>query len=163
MREFVTSAQNADDAVLGGETIHLKIDGREISFNAPDANQLVLMTAAIESSANTGVLAAAMTNAFFGLIENPQDSAHLRARLFDARDPFGLDTMAEVLSSLMEEWSGKATQSSSDSSSPPQAHGSTSRARHSGAAFHRGASPSHSGAPSSSAGSAVAPSRTPSD
>jgi hypothetical protein len=163
MREFITSAKNAESAQLGGPTVDLKIDGREIKFNAPDANQLVMMTAAIESSANTGVLAAAMINSFFSLIDDQQDASHLRARLFDPRDPFGLETIGEVMASLVEEWSDRPTQGTSVSSSPPPTHGSTSKARPSGSAFHRGPSPSHSGAPSLSAGSGAESRKTQTD
>jgi hypothetical protein len=162
MREFVTSAEKAD-APEAGEPIPIKIDGREIVFNAPDTNQLILLTAAIEASESSGVLAATLINSFFAMIENDEDQSHLRARLFNSKDHFGLDTITEVMSSLMEEWSGKATPSSSDSSTSPPRTGSTSKGTHSGRAFHRGPTHSPSGATSSNGGSGAVLKPTQSD
>jgi hypothetical protein len=162
MREFVTSAEKAE-APEAGESQTVKIDGREVTFNAPDTNQLILLTAAIEASENSGILAATLINSFFAMIESDEDQSHLRARLFNSKDHFGLDTITEILSSLMEEWSGKATRPSSGSSFSPPPTGSTSRETHSGRAFHRGPTHSPSGAPSSNGGSDVVLRPTKSD
>jgi hypothetical protein len=162
MREFITSAQNGDVEPTGEEQT-IKIDGREVTFRSPNPSQIVLIVAAIESSAQSVSLAAAMINAFFSIIKNPADASHLRGRLFDSEDAFDMVNIAEIMSALMEEWSGKATPPSSEQSSSQPPTGRTSRATHSGQAFHRGPSHRPNGAPSSSDGSAVALRPTQSD
>lgn len=153
MREFTTSVEQATDSQKAGEPETVKIDGYEVTFQPPDTNHIVLLTAALESSAGQHNLAATLINAFFALIENPADSAHFRARLFDPKDTFGLDTISEVMMGLLEEWSARPTQSSPTSSSQRQSTGRTSRATHSGQGSHRGTTLSPVGAPSPTDGS----------
>jgi hypothetical protein len=161
MREFVTAAKGADEAPEAGPQIAFKIDGREITFNPPDTNHLVLLTAAIEASGTSASLAATMINAFFAMIEDYEDSSWMRSRLFDPHDAFGLDTISDVMAALMEEWSGKDTSSSSDSSTSPPTTGSTSRGMHSGQTHHFGPGISVDGASSSNGGAAAVSRPTP--
>lgn len=162
MREFTTSARTAESAPAGTPQ-PVKIDGREILLNPPDSNQLVLVLAVLESSKGDAALAATILNTFFSLIEEDEDAAFLRSRLFDSKDAFGLDTISEILREVLQEWSARPTQRSSGSSPSPQQHGSTSRGMHSGQAFHRGPSHSTAGAPSSNGGSdaVLRPTETP--
>lgn len=161
MREFTTSAQQAEEHERVGEPITIKVDGREIVFNPPNTDHLVLMIAAIEASAQGVQLAASMMNSFFALIAEDRDRSHLKGRLFDPTDSFSMITVADILSGLIEEWSqSRPTQSSPGSSFSPPPGGSTSRGMHSGPARrHRGPSHSPGGSPSSTVGSVVASSR----
>jgi hypothetical protein len=53
-------------------------------------------------------------------------ATHFRHRLFDPDDEFGPEVIAEVLTGLVEEWSGKAQQSAESSSPTPPRTGSPS-------------------------------------
>lgn len=156
LKSFTTSAENVpeEERATAGKPITVKIDNRKVTFLPWDTNQFVLITAIIESGMRDTQLVAQLINVFFGMIEDENDKRFLKSQLWDPKSGFTIATIAEILTYLLEEWSANPTGPSSGSSSSRASTGKTSKGRRSGRAHHhRGASPSPSGAASSSAGS----------
>lgn len=148
IKAFITSATDPEQPTQSaGEPITVAIDDREITFNPPDTNQTLLIMAAVEGSSTDGSLAATMINAFFHMVQDDRDVGHLRGRLFNSKDPFSLSDVSAVLMYLMETWSNRPTESSSDSSSSRRAHGKTSKGKRHGAGSTSGTVLSPAGAP----------------
>lgn len=148
VKAFITSATDPDQpSQAAGEPITVSIDDREVTFNPPDTNQTLLIMAAVEGSSSDGSLGATMINAFFHMIKDDRDVGHLRGRLFNSKDPFSLADVSAVLMYLMETWSARPTESSSDSSPSPRAHGKTSKGKRHGAGSTSGIVLSPTGAP----------------
>ena len=132
VKAFVTSAVNPDATQRAGEPITVSVDGREVTFNAPDSNQVVLLAAAIEGTAKDTALAATLINAFFAMIATNRDVAYFKGRLFDSDDSFALNNVSDILSYLLEEWSARPTESSPASSGLPSNGGKTSKGKRHG-------------------------------
>jgi hypothetical protein len=145
VKAFVTSA-NTEESAPAGEPITVSVDGREITFNAPDINQVVLLTAAMEGASTDAGLAATMLNAFMYMIDTDRDAAHIRGRLFNSRDKFDLGNVSEIMAYLLETWSNRPTGSSSDASPSRSNGGKKSKARRHGHGSPSGTATSPNGA-----------------
>lgn len=114
MREFSTAAAAVEtDGDTFGKDVTIKIDGREVRFLPATEGQLamVLSTDAMPVMQKISVA----INFFFGLIRDGRDADYFKSRLFDRADPFGAESISEIVTALIEEWTGNPTQSSSDS------------------------------------------------
>ena len=114
MREFSTAAAAVEtDGDTFGKDVTIKIDGREVRFLPATEGQLamVLSTDAMPVMQKISVA----VNFFFGLIRDGRDVDYFKSRLFDRKDPFGAEAISEIVSALIEEWTGNPTQASSDS------------------------------------------------
>jgi hypothetical protein len=169
MKTFTSSAI-ARTTSDGPEELTTEIDDIPVTFSMPDINQIVLMTALLESATSNIQAGAQLINIFFGLIKadeiavgldgeplddddetDPEEriaftdytSRKLQAKMMKPEhiDPFGIEVIADVMRWLMEEWSARPTTPSSRSSVSPKRPGSTSRATQRGTASTRGASP----------------------
>lgn len=152
MKAFASSAA----APLGGEENErtIEIDGVEVTMMMPDLNQVVIATAMIEGATSNVESGAALVNIFFGLIKKEEISdeddedgeryyvdygaRELEQKMFDPHDGFGIETIAEVMGWLLEEWSARPTTPSSRSSASPSQAGKGSKARPRGGASTRG-------------------------
>lgn len=93
----------------------------------PSPGQVAYVTAAMHRKASKDQqIAGAIT--FCMEIMDHDTRAYLSERLLDSEDPFELKEIQEIIEGLIEEWSGKATEQSSDSSDTPQSSGSASMA-----------------------------------
>jgi hypothetical protein len=141
------------------------VDGRDVTFMTPDINQIILSTSLIESATSDIKAGAALINIFFGLVKpdetfvdlageevdddsdlpehyrfNDYTLRWLQAKMMDHRDPFGVEVIAEIMRSLIEEWSANPTRGSSSSSSSRKPAGTASKATPRGRASTRGVS-----------------------
>jgi hypothetical protein len=155
MREFTTavaSAAVAEDADVA-EPITTRIDGQMITFRGANAGQVSMALAVAQAGTLVDGIGT-IINLFFNLIQdNPKlgvsgkpvynletgkpvwdvgsaavVASHFKHRLFDMTDPFGPEQVSEVMTALLEEWTGKAQRSASASSPTRQETGSTSTA-----------------------------------
>lgn len=127
MREFVTAAKAVEDEgdTFGHDTT-MKIDGRDVRFMPATEGQMALLLST-DMLPTTDRISIGV-NLFFNLLRDDTDSDHFRQRMFDRKDPFGAGEIAEIVQSLIEEWSGDPTQESSDSTGSPPPTGASSTA-----------------------------------
>lgn len=146
MREFTTAAwaaaqdgkEQPEDVV--GFPVTVPIDGRKVKFNPASSGQITLVIAAQEGDLFSKV--AAVTNFFFSLVDNDEDKAWFKKRLFDSKDAFGPGMIEEISLALIEEWGARPTQPASNSSSSQEAVGRKSTAKRHSAASTRSRSAS---------------------
>jgi hypothetical protein len=162
LKVFTTSASKSE-SVPAGEDQTVKIDDREITFQAPTVSHIILMASMLEGAKDEKRRAAIIINWFFSMLP-PLDRGYFETRLFDHADDFDLVNITEVIDYLMEQWSSRPTQPSSTSSGSHSPAGKKSTGKRHGKHAIRGASTSDSGAPSSTGGShaALAPKAEPS-
>lgn len=128
MREFVTAAKAVgDEGDTFGHDTEIKIDGRTVRFLPATEGQMALLLST-DMLPTTDRISIGV-NLFFNLLRDDTDSDYFRARMFDRKDPFGAGEIAEIVQSLIEEWSGDPTQESSDSTPSPPSTGESSTAR----------------------------------
>lgn len=160
LKTFVSSATATAEADTPDLERTVEIDGLEVTFHLPDINQVVLSTMMIEQATSNVEAGAALINIFFGLIK-PEEiprgldgeevdedddgpmftdftARKLQARMMDPNDKFGIETIAEVMMWLMEEWSSRPTTPSSRSAASPSKPGKTSKAKQRGGGSTRG-------------------------
>lgn len=97
-----------------GESITFQIDEDKYTASPPSTTAISILTAIFQSG-NDGEVIATVLNLFFPLIENQDESRRLRRRLFDPQDPLDIVTLTEVISDLLEEWTGFPTKPSTAS------------------------------------------------
>lgn len=157
IKSFVSSATTPQGGAENERTV--EIDGVEVTFMLPDLNQVVLATSMIEGATSNVEAGAALINIFFGLIkpeelvrepdeDDDEDDGEieyvdfgareLERKMMNPRDGFGIETIAEVMGWLLEEWSARPTTPSSRSAASPSPGGKASKARQRGAASTRG-------------------------
>jgi hypothetical protein len=122
MREFVTAVTAADEA---SEWLEFKVDGVECKATRPTPAQVAYLTAALHKRAAIETQIAGAINFCMAIMDN-DTSAYLSDKLLDSADPFDLENLQEIIQWLMEEWAGRPTQPSSDSSPTEDGSGSTS-------------------------------------
>lgn len=123
MQEFTTAVQEVSDDA--SDEIKFKIDDREITAYQPQDGQLAMLLASIgRGSSETDKIAGAI-NFFVAILSEP-DAAYVETRLFDRKDQFGLAQIEEVMEWLVEQWSGRPTQSLSVSTPSPESTGPSS-------------------------------------
>lgn len=125
MREFTTAAAAVEnDGDTFGKDVTIKIDGREVRFLPATEGQLAMVLSTDSMPVMQKISVA--VNFFFGLIRDGRDSDYFKARLFDRKDPFGAEQISEIVTALIEEWTGNPTQSSSDSTGSQDSTGDSS-------------------------------------
>lgn len=127
MKEFTSSARarNQDDVNL--VDLPFNLDGQDYTLRAPKRTQLAFLTAsAAASRTSTDRIAAILDFVEAGLL--PPGDEILRRRLLDPDDPLELDTVVDIISWAMEEWTGRPSTSANGSSPRPLAGGRRSRA-----------------------------------
>lgn len=126
MKEFTTAAKKEIAADSGAEdAVTFKIDDEEIKAFRPSESQFILFMAAVGmgSTGTDGV--AGVVNFLLSTLDAPSKS-YIAGRLLDRDDPFGMDELQEIMEYLVEEWSGRPTESPSGSASSQPAGGQKS-------------------------------------
>jgi len=127
MREFVTSVEDAFE-VEDNEGEQFVLDGETLTYYKPTDGQMVLYMAATGRHSTENDRSAATINFFLELFDR-ESKEHLVARLMDRTDPFGVKKIYEIIAAMMEDWSGRPTQSSSASASSERNGGRKSTPR----------------------------------
>ena len=113
MREFITAVEDAFDEEPD-EGTSIMLDGREMQFFKPTDGQIAMFMSSNGRHSSTGNRVAGIIDFFMGLFDD-DDQTYLSDRLLDRTDPFGVKKIEEILESMLEEWSGRPTKSSSGS------------------------------------------------
>lgn len=110
------------------EKLPFQVEGDETQLYAylPGEGQVVMLmgVAGLDEYDTPGIAAASaeVMNVFWELMDD-QSRAHLRRRLRDRHDRFGLGDILNIIEWLVEEASARPTRSPSDSTPSPQANG----------------------------------------
>lgn len=136
IRQFTTAAKADDELGSIGEDQVIEVDGRTITFYAPTAGQLAVAMADAAGYNEDSTGAASSINFFFSLLEE-EDADYFRARLFDRKDPFGIEEIGELSKDLMAEWAATPTKQPSDYLPSQSSDGQKSTGRRPRAAHHR--------------------------
>lgn len=129
MKAFTTAAKAAahERDLPIGPPVKFDFDGRTCTANAPTAPQLAVFLAAFSDTAQAQVSVTDSINFFHSRFER-EDAAYFKRRLLDPEDPFEFDEVVEIITFLLEEWSGRPTTSPSDSAPSRTATGKSSTA-----------------------------------
>lgn len=126
MKEFITAARRLEDEdVEVGHDVPFSVDGREIVAHAPTSSQFTLFMAAAVVGVSDADAIATSINFLFELLE-PEDQRYLKRRLLVRNDDFGAEEIAEILSFLIEEWSGERPTKPSSASANSRSRGTQS-------------------------------------
>lgn len=129
MREFVTAAKKEVAQVTDRpDVVQFKMkrdpedEGTEITAYRPDEAQFTVFIAAIGmgSTGTDGI--AGIVNFLLSVVDQSSKS-YLTSRLLDREDPFSITDLQEIMEYLIEEWSGRPSESSSDSAPSQQTGG----------------------------------------
>jgi hypothetical protein len=129
MKSFSTAARataHEKDLPIGPD-VEFEYDERKVVATAPTGAQLALFLSAFGDTADMGTRVVDTLN-FFTSRFSRDDAGYFKRRLNDPNDSFDFADLAEVLSWLVEEWSGRPTISPSDSASWPTPTGNGSTA-----------------------------------
>lgn len=122
MKEFTTAANAAaetpEEAAKGMPFV---IDGYECVAHKPKDGQLAVLMATTGRHSSQQEQIAGLINFFVAVLDDDSHS-YVVNRLLDRKDPFGIDEVQNIMEWMIEEWSGRPTQSPSVSTaSPPNA------------------------------------------
>lgn len=116
MREFTTAVKKEVKKASGEpDIIKFKQDGEELTAFRPDENQFALLMAAVGLGSN-GTDGVAGTINFLLSVLDGHSKAYISRRLLDPTDDFGMEEVQNIMFGLIEEWTGRPTGSSTDSS-----------------------------------------------
>jgi hypothetical protein len=134
MREFVTAVAAKEELDAEGwidfPVVEQDADGKEVRrvncrAKRPSSGQLAYLTASIHGRAPIERKISGAIN-FCMAIMDEDTAGYLSDRLLDQRDPFELEQLQGLIFQLIEEWSGRPTEPSSDSSESGGTSGLTS-------------------------------------
>jgi hypothetical protein len=136
MKSFSTAAKaTAHEKELPIQPdITFEHDGRTVTAHAPTGAQFALFLAIYGESAPEASQVFDTLN-FFASRFDRGDSAYFKRRIADPDDPFDMEDLVEVLTWLVQEWSGRPTMSPSDSLQLPTPTGNGSTAGPQDSAF----------------------------
>lgn len=159
MREFTTAVGRVEGHQLPGKPITFRHDGREVTFNRPTETQIALLATAVGGYGGDMAGTTTIIAMFFEMAED-QTARYFRGRLFDRTDPFDLvgdGGLLDILTSLMEEWTGNPTQSPPASTSAQRPTGGRSTAKRASKVLTSSPSPQTDSATPSTSGSPSGP------
>jgi hypothetical protein len=131
IKEFNTAAKrvDADDDAEIMADVEFMVDKRKIVAHGPTSSQMTLFMSAATGYGSDADAIATSINFLWELMED-EDARYLKRRLLKADDKFGADDIANILTYLIEEWSGgRPTKPSSGSANSRSRSGSGSTAR----------------------------------
>lgn len=127
MKAFSTAAKAAshEKELPISVPVTFEYDDRQVTAKAPTGPQLAVFLAAFSDTAVAQVSVTDSINFFHGRFGR-EDASYFKKRLLDPDDPFEFEEVVEILTFLLEEWSGRPTGSPSDSAPLRTATGSSS-------------------------------------
>ena len=132
MAEFEVAVQETDD---DEETLTFKIkdvdkDGKEIGVtemtaHPPNPGQFAMLMASIGRGSKENDRISGLIN-FFLRVMDEEDAYYIEGRMFDGKDPMGLEHIEETMEWMVEQWSGRPTKPLCVSIRWPQSGGQNS-------------------------------------
>jgi hypothetical protein len=110
--------------------LQFDIDGEPMEAHKPGEEQFAMLMHAAGTYTSTKDAIAGFIDFVFSVMER-QYAQHLRNRLLDYKDDFGLPEIEDIVAWMVEEWTGHPMRRRSGSTSSPKSTGprSTSRSR----------------------------------
>lgn len=129
MKAFTTAAKaaNHERELPIGPPVEFEYDDRKCTANAPTGPQLAVFLAAFSDTAEAQVSVTDTINFFHGRFAR-EDASYFKKRLLDPNDAFEFEEIVEIITYLLEEWSGRPTGSPSASAPSRTATGRRSTA-----------------------------------
>jgi hypothetical protein len=129
MKEFTVAAKaQADEDAEVEAPIEFKIGEEVFRAYRPTAGQIAVMTSRMDDLSTDMEKLAAIIDFFVGCLDK-ESNRILSRKLMDRDDPFEMEDVNDILSWLMEQWSGRPTQPSSASARSPRTNGRKSTAK----------------------------------
>lgn len=100
-------------------------DPTKLYLHLPGETELTLIAGSMSQYAETGEQAAAIMELFWGILDR-DSMIHLRRRVKNRNDPFGIADIFNILEWVVEETTGRPTKPSSASTRSPGATGAGS-------------------------------------
>lgn len=127
MREFVTAVAESEGKAAGEDTtlIEFSVDGKMCNAYRPTSGQIAVYMATAGRHATREDNIAGVVDFFAGVLDRGSRDYLIR-RLMDREDPFEVEQVEEIISYLIEEWSGRPTEQASDSHKSPPSTGTSS-------------------------------------
>ncbi len=127
MKEFTTAlAQQAEDGVAEElKAWPFTLDGKEYKIFQPTPEQFAVFVASTGRHSSEREQIAGVVDLFFNMLDGPSHG-RLYERLTDRSDPFDAGKIEEIIYWLIEQWSGKDSESASVSTSSQPSPGTTS-------------------------------------
>jgi hypothetical protein len=138
-KSFTTAIKERVEPEIGedGEPIEegllsFELDGEPMEAHKPSEEQFALLMHAAGTYTSTKDAIAGFIDFVFNVMDTHY-AQHLRSRLLDRNDDFGLDEIEDMVSWMVEEWTGRPMKRRSGSTSSPRSTGprSTSRSKRS--------------------------------
>lgn len=126
MKEFLTAAEEATEDQE--QPIEFMLDGVPLKAYRPTQGQIAMAMAATSRHASIATQTAGAIDFFVNIFDD-MSHQHVVERLLSREDPLGLEQVQEIISWLMEEWSGRPTQPLSVSTQSRQSGGPKSKPR----------------------------------
>lgn len=110
IKEYTTAVNaKVDEGTEDADATKFKIDGREVTAYRPDEAMIAIVIGRTGSRATPGEVGAAAIDFFYSVLDD-KSARWIEDRLFDRKDPFGLEQILEILFDLVEEWTGRPTE-----------------------------------------------------
>lgn len=108
MKEFTTALREVTEPA--DEPMEFSVDGQALVCYQPSDGQLAMLMASVGRHISKTQQVAGIINFFVEVMDEPSH-IYLTERLLDRTDPFGLEEVTEIMSWMIEEWTGRPTQS----------------------------------------------------
>jgi hypothetical protein len=126
MKEFTTAVQHAEQEDAGTKyDLEFGIDGVMCRARRPKDGQLAVLMATTGRHSSMNERIAGIINFFIAVLDEPSHT-YVVGRLLDSEDEFGLEQVEQVMSWMVEEWSGRPTEAPSVSTQSPPSTGRSS-------------------------------------
>jgi hypothetical protein len=134
-KSFTTAVRERTEAEIGddGEPIEegfleFDLDGEPMEAHKPEPEQFALLMHAAGTYTSTADSVAGFLDFFFNVMD-AKYAQHIRYRLLDRKDDFGLPEVEEIVSWMVEEWTGHPMKRRSGSTRSPKSTGPRSTTR----------------------------------
>lgn len=115
LKEFQLAAKAAPDSVIeGAEPLSIKVGSSKWTLLPPTPGQMAMVMASQGGRADESDRVAGFVDFLYSILST-QDANEMRDRLMDRDDPFEWDTVEDIISWAMEEWTARPTDKSSAS------------------------------------------------
>lgn len=113
MKEFQTALKAVEDEETDDDlAMAFTVDGEELVCFPPSDGQLAILIASVGRHSSQHQQIAGIIN-FFVEVMDERSHGYVVGRLLDREDPFGLEEVEAIMSWMIEEWTGRPTQSPS--------------------------------------------------
>jgi hypothetical protein len=122
VKEFTTAVREVEEDT---SLMEFKVDGVDLKCFKPKDGQLAMLMASTGRHTSQHTKVAGIIDFFVEVMDEPSHH-YIVDRLLDRQDPFGLEEVEQIMMWMIEEWTGRPTESPSVSTRSPQSAGQNS-------------------------------------